>query len=296
LCHAYGIPAARNTIALIANKSAARHGALTNPGETTMKADQKSPPSTIKVEIAAGIATITLNRPHRKNSMTLAMIDEVYSALCEIANKDDIHVVVLTGSNNWFCPGGDIEAVVNGESAAELARGFDFITFRVPVLLHEMPQLTIAAINGPCAAAGLGWALACDLRFAAESSKFSTAFLDRGIAGDMSVPWTLPRIVGPALARELSFLPSRLHSRRAHAIGLVNDVFEDSAFAERMLEITKRLLSVDAKALRTLKSHYVAAERMQLIDFADHEARIVAGSVNTNVHRFEAFLESRDHR
>ena len=78
------------------------------------------------------------------------------------------------------------------------------------MLLHEMPQVTIAAINGACAGAGLGWACACDLRYAVADAKFNTAFLDVAVAGDMGLPWTLPRIVGAGRARELSLLPRKL--------------------------------------------------------------------------------------
>ena len=74
---------------------------------------------------------------------------------------------------------------------------------RTSQLLREMPKLTIAAINGPCAGAGFSWACAADLRFAAESAVFTTAFLNAGLSGDFGGTWTLPRIVGPAKAREL---------------------------------------------------------------------------------------------
>ena len=78
-----------------------------------------------------------------------------------------------------------------------------------------MPQLTVAAINGACAGAGLGWACVCDLRYAARSAKLNTAFLDVAVAGDMGLPWTLPRLVGASLARDLSFFPRRVTADEA---------------------------------------------------------------------------------
>ncbi len=248
--------------------------------------------TTIEVDFAAGTATITLNRLHRKNAMSFGMVREVYETLSAIAARPDIHVVILTGAGGWFCPGGDIEAVLNGETEEDIAAGYSAATFRVPALLHEMPQLTIAAINGPCAAAGLGWALACDLRFASTTAKFSTAFLDRGFAGDMSVPWTLPRIVGSGMARALSFLPAKLDPTRALAIGLVNDVFAQGEFADRLDAIVRRLLGFEPKALRTLKAHYVAAERMQLVDYCDHETRALPTNVRENAAGFASFLSA----
>ena len=91
----------------------------------------------------------------------------------------------------------------------------DVRLLRIPVLLHEMPQVTVAAINGACAGAGLGWACGCDLRLAAAGARFNTAFLDVGVAGDMGVPWSLSRIVGGARARELFFFDRQVRCRKA---------------------------------------------------------------------------------
>ncbi len=87
-----------------------------------------------------------------------------------------------------------------------------------------MPAVTIAAISGACAGAGFGWACACDLRVASQTARFNTAFLDVGVAGDMGGPWTLPRIVGAAKARELYFLPGKFDAAEALRIGLVSRV------------------------------------------------------------------------
>lgn len=247
--------------------------------------------STIRLDIAGGAARITLDRPQRKNAINFTMIEEMYRTLETLSARADICVVVLAGSAGWFCPGGDVQAVVNGEAAAEIARGVDFQHFRVPALLREMPQLTIAAVNGPCAAAGLGWALACDLRYATRSAKFATAFLERGIAGDMAVPWTLSRIVGPARARELSFLCSRIDAARAAEIGLVSDVFEDEQFERDFAKVVDRILSFNAATVRALKANYLLAESTSLADFCDHETVTVADSVYEQIDRFRSFLD-----
>lgn len=248
-------------------------------------------PETIVTSIEDGVCTLTLNRPQRHNSITITMCREVYEALEAIAYRTDVHTLVLTGAGNSFCPGGDIKAIVSGEMAAEQAAGYNPAIYRVPVLLHEMPQLTIAAINGACAGAGLGWACGCDLRYATSSAKFTTAFLDRGFAGDMSVPWSLPRIVGPAKARELSFFPDVFTSDDARAMGLVNDVFEDGEFASQVEAIVARLRSAKPAALRALKEHYVYAERTRFSDYADYETRSPGGGVEHE--HFASFLDRR---
>ena len=104
--------------------------------------------------------------------------------------------------------------------------------FEVTTLLHEIPAVTVAAINGACAGAGMGWALACDLRVMAASAKLNTAFLDVAVAGDMAIPWSLPRIVGAARARDLSFFPRRIEADEAERIGLVARVFADDTFRD----------------------------------------------------------------
>lgn len=236
--------------------------------------------TTIDVVVVGAGITITMNRPHRRNAMNFRMIRETYDLLYDIANCDDCQLVVLTGADDFFSPGGDIKAILNGETDAEMAEGFDLTTFRVPVLLHEMPQVTLAAVNGPCAGSGLGWALGCDLRYATASATFTTAFLERAFAGDMSIPWSLPRVVGPTVARELSFLPSKISASRAKDIGLINDCFADDTYAAQVRTVVDRLLGYDRTAMRNLKSHYVQAERMQFSDYNDYESRLASTSVD----------------
>ena len=95
-----------------------------------------------------------------------------------------------------------------------------------------MPAVTVAAINGACAGAGMGWALACDLRVMSASAKLNTAFLDVAVAGDMAIPWSLPRMVGAARARDLSFVPRPYRGRRSERIGMVARVFSDDSFRD----------------------------------------------------------------
>ena len=131
---------------------------------------------TIVYEKSGVIATLTLNRPERMNGMTNRMVLEAGEALAQAAEDRDVRVLVLTGAGKSFCPGADRNVVASGVTAGEdHLRAEDL---RAPVLLHDMRAVTIAAVNGACAGAALGWAAACDLRFAAASARFNTAFLD----------------------------------------------------------------------------------------------------------------------
>jgi 2-(1,2-epoxy-1,2-dihydrophenyl)acetyl-CoA isomerase len=225
---------------------------------------------TILYEVKDGVGTLTLNRPERMNGMTNRMVREVYDLLGGVAKSDEARVLVLTGAGRGFCPGADLFHYGAGAGGGDEA--LDVRHFRVSLLLHEMPQVTVAAINGACAGAGLGWALACDFRFASAAATFSTAFLNVAVAGDMGGPWTLPRLVGAARARELYMLPEKFDAAEALRIGLTTRVFDAQSFRAEVDALAQRLGRAPALALRTMKANFVEAERMGLAEYLDLES------------------------
>jgi 2-(1,2-epoxy-1,2-dihydrophenyl)acetyl-CoA isomerase len=248
---------------------------------------------TIRVEVAGGIATLTLHRPERLNAMTNRMVRETTDALRSLARDPGVRALVLTGAGRGFCPGADLNHFTSGGTAQDDAiseRDFD-----AALLLHEMPAVTIAAVNGACAGAGFGWACACDLRLAAESAVFNSAFLTVAVAGDMAGPWTLPRIVGAAQARELYFLPEKFSATEALRIGLVARVFPDASFRAEVAAIAQRLASASPAALRTMKANFVDAEKLGLAEYLALESKrhleVSAGEDSREA--FRAFVEKR---
>jgi 2-(1,2-epoxy-1,2-dihydrophenyl)acetyl-CoA isomerase len=250
--------------------------------------------STIRYEIEGNVATLTLNRPESFNGMTNRMLRETYDALRGASGDPTVRVLVITGEGRAFCPGADLKHYTGPGEAQDDTRS-DPEAFRVPVLLHEMPALTIAAVNGACAGAGMGWACGADIRVAARSAMFNTAFLNVAVAGDMGLPWSLPRLVGGAKARELSFFTEKFSADEAHAIGLVARVWDDNVFRDEVASMVARLAATSPIALRTLKAQYVQAERMSFGDFialeTERHSKIVT-SDNTR-EAFRAFLEKR---
>ena len=248
---------------------------------------------TIRYEVSDGLARLTLNRPDRLNGMINQMVRETHDALVLAAADDSVRVLVLTGEGKGFCPGADLGHYTDGDGIVD--EKLTAVHFQVSSLLHEMPAVTVAAVNGACAGAGLGWALACDLRLAAASAKFNTAFLDVAVAGDMGIPWTLPRLVGAAKARELSFLVGKFDAAEAQRIGLVARVFDDETFRAEADDVVARLMAASPTALTTMKANYLAAERMTLSDFIDLESerhlRIVSGPDTAEA--FRACMEKR---
>ena len=251
----------------------------------------KAAPKTIKLDVKNGIAWLLMNRPDRLNSMTNQMLIEMHDCLETIAQHNDIRVVVITGEGRGFCPGADLKHYAAGE--ADVASSPHH--FRVPVLLHEMPQVTIAAINGACAGAGLGWACACDLRFAADGATFSTAFLNVASSGDMGGPWTLPRIVGAAKARELYFLPDKFSAKDAQQWGLVSRVFDAGTFRDEIGAIAARLAATPPHALRLMKRNFLDAENLEFGPYiaAETQRHITVMAHDDAKEAFRAFVEKR---
>ena len=208
----------------------------------------------------------------RRNAMTNQMVREVYDTLLAVKDDPSVRILVLTGAGSSFCPGADLQWVAGGRKGGSDQR-VSTAEFQVPTLLHEMPAVTVAGVNGACAGAAFGWAAACDLRVAARSARFNTAFLDVGVAGDMSSTWLLPRLLGAAKARELFFIPDKFDADEAHRIGLVARVFADDVFSEELASVVARLAAASPAALRTMKANFLDAERLGLADFAELEAQ-----------------------
>jgi len=251
---------------------------------------------TITYEVSDGVARLTLDRPDRMNGMTNQMVREACDAMVEANADQSIRVLVLTGNGDAFCPGADLGHFSGGGGGADERLLPKHL--RVATLLHEIHAVTIAAINGACAGAGLGWAAACDLRLCTARAKLNTAFLDVAVAGDMGLPWSLPRLLGAGKARELSFLPGKIDAEEALRIGLVSRVFPDDTFRDDVEAVVQRLASASPAALWGLKASYLTAERTTFADYIDLEAERhlrIAASEDT-AEAFRAFMEKRPPR
>lgn len=236
-------------------------------------------------------ATITFNRPESLNGITNTMMRELYACTSAVALDEEVRVVTLTGAGRGFCPGADLKAYSSGEKQEPNRKEY----FNITALLHEMPKVTVAAINGACAGAGFGWASACDLRYAAAGATFNTAFLGVAISGDMAGPWLLPRILGATKARELYFLPGKFDAAEAERIGLVAQVFPDEDFRDEVDAITARIAASAPLAIGEMKKNFVNAESMALRDYIELETERHSrtGASEDSREAFRAFVEKR---
>ena len=148
-----------------------------------------------------GVATLTLNRPEALNALSMDIRNGMLAALNRYADDDEVRCVVITGAGRAFSSGGDVKGM--GDRAARgleaRARGIQFSN-SIPMLMRKHPKVIIAMVNGVAAGAGLSMALATDMRIAAKSARFTTAFLKVGLSGDWGGSWTLTRLVGTAKA------------------------------------------------------------------------------------------------
>lgn len=252
-------------------------------------------------DVADGIATLTLNRPDRLNAQTGPMFELAMALLERAATDDAVRVVVVTGAGRGFSAGGDLSQMA--DQPAEPApfdtrvRELRELT-RTSQLLHDMPKVTIAAVNGACAGGGMSWALACDLRYAARSAKFTTAFVNAGLSGDFGLTWFLPRVVGSARARELFYFGDVLDAAQAEELGIVNAVVEDDRLLEEVRARALRLTAKAPLALARLKANLNDAEQLDLGRHLDNESERMIRTFGTAdvVEAATAFFEKREPR
>jgi 2-(1,2-epoxy-1,2-dihydrophenyl)acetyl-CoA isomerase len=253
-------------------------------------------------EVEGAVATVSLNRPDHMNTLNEQLLDEVLLALETAAGDDAVRVVILTGRGRAFCAGGDLSSFAAGTGRATAGKdpasrrvGRLRHVMRSSQLLHEMPKVTIAAINGACAGAGLAWACAADLRFCAESARFNTAFLAAGLSGDFGGTWTLPRIVGPARARELYLLADKFGAEDAERFGLVTRRFPDEQLMAEVARVAERIAGFAPLTVAAVKANLNDGLVLGFSDLLDREAErmIRAGMTDDAREAAAAFLEKR---
>jgi enoyl-CoA hydratase/carnithine racemase len=179
------------------------------------------------LQVEADIATLTLNRPDKRNAMSDDMRTEFIEALERVADDKAIRALVLTGAGKGFCAGGDIAGMERRMKAPAGEIGFNGWhrqqrVHHTQALLHTMPKPTIAAVNGAASGLGADTALACDFIVASEWASFSWSYIHRGIVPDGGGMYFLPRRVGLPRAKELIFTGRKVDLDEALALGIVD--------------------------------------------------------------------------
>ena len=260
----------------------------------------------------AGVLYLTLNRPDKLNALSDHMIAGLLDELNRAAHDRDVGAVVLTGAGRGFCAGGDIgrmrerneaggahhagHAPDAGEQGLQTRISQLRRSEEVSLLLHEMPKVTIGAINGPAAGAGLSIALACDLRIAADTARFGTAFARVGFSGDFGGTYLLTQLVGPAKARELYFTAEVIGAEEALRLGMVNRVVPAAALNEEVRAFAGRIAAGPLVAYSYMKAHLNLALKSDLRTILDRESygQTLTGLTEDHKEAVKAFLEKRE--
>ena len=217
---------------------------------------------TIRYEVDAGIARLTLNRPDKLNSFTGEMHAELRSALDQVQDDPAVRVLVITGAGRAFCAGQDLAdpamQTVNGrlpDIGEIVERNYKPLIMRLQAL--RVP--TLAAVNGIAAGAGASLALACDLVLATRSASFLQAFSKIGLIPDTGGTWFLPQRVGMARAMGLALLADKLPAAQAADWGLIWRCVDDADFASEIDALARQLAAAPTKALvRTRQAMHAA--------------------------------------
>lgn len=249
----------------------------------------------LSAHLTGGILILTLNRPERANAFNLELIHSLQNALGEAARNSQVRVVVLTGSGHVFGAGQDItEMGAYGESISY--RQHLLQTYNPLVLqIRRLEKPVIAAINGPCAGASLGVALACDVRLAAETATFVVGFNGIALAPDTAVSLLLPALIGLGRAAEFTFTNAPISAQQALEWGLVNRVVPGEDLADVTLGLARQLERGPRGAYGLTKRAFNRAMLSNLEEVLEYEAQLqeIAGHRAEHREGVAAFLERR---
>ena len=253
---------------------------------------------TLEVERTdSGIATVTLNRPQKKNAIDDTMWDELLATFRSLAPDTGVRVVVVTGAGGAFCSGADLSsdfagnAAVAGQQLAFMRRVTDVV-----LALHRLPKPTIAKVGGVAAGAGANLAFGCDLIVASDEARFTEIFVKRGLSIDGGGSWLLPRLIGLHKAKELAFFADIISAKEAEEYGLVNRVVPAAELDAFVDGWASRLAAGAPIALAHTKQLLNSGSQVSLEDAATAEgaAQTVNFSTEDLAEAVQAFLKKRD--
>ena len=249
----------------------------------------------IEVTRAEAIATVTINRPHRKNAVTGDMWAQLADTFRSLYVDADVRCVILTGAGGEFCSGADLAAREGSgrpvhQLAAMRAVG------DAALALHRMPQPTIAKVRGVAVGAGCNMALGCDLVVASENARFSEIFAKRGLSVDFGGTWLLPRLVGLHRAKELALFGDIISAADASEMGLVNRVLPDGELDAFVDGWARRLAAGPPIALALTKRMLNNAMNVTMEEALDDEgaAQTVNFGSKDTIEAMSAFTEKRE--
>ncbi len=233
------------------------------------------------------VLRIIINRPDKLNALFGNMRELLLEALEQAGNDDQIRAVILTGAGRAFCAGGDISYMAELQQRGDL-EGFRKLLEagrRVILKLRSIPKPVVAVVNGVAAGAGLNLALACDIRIASETARFSQAFARIGLHPDWGGTFLLPRLIGTSAACRMIFTADSIDALEALRLGLVDEVHASDCLEQAVQRLAEKLVSAPPLALAlakesiyagmesTLEAALMREERAQIECFQSADAK-----------------------
>ena len=272
----------------------------------------------LKVELRGGVQIITMHDPSTRNALGQEMAGELLDEMDRFEHDPEARVLLLTGTEPSFCSGanvrrfnqdiqdreeesspaarlvwGDMEARLGGRERTDRA-----LAAQVPLRIHELQKPSIAAVNGHAMGVGMGVALGCDIRLAAENAVFSEAFVNMGlIPGDGSC-WQLPRLIGLSNTLLLQYTGDRIDGNEAYRLGLVSKVLPNAELMDSANELANRLAQGPTRSMSLIKYLVHKSIDLSLQDSMNlaHTAQGLARQTEDHKEAVQAFLEKRTPR
>lgn len=250
----------------------------------------------VLISVEDGVGRLVLNRPERRNALSNAMIAGISSGLREFERRDDVGAVLITGAGGAFCAGGDLRQQTGlvGIEPTDLRQvEWQRTAQRETVgALYRFPKPVVAALPGAAAGAGLGLALAADLRIGTDRTLMSTAFAGVALSGDFGVAWFLHSMVGPAKARDLLFNSPKLRGRECFGLGLLDRMVEEEWFELESMAFARTLAEGPSYAYAAMKQNLLTAPDVDLETAMDFEVPFHRNGSKTRDHEIavRAFL------
>ncbi|WP_125617076.1 enoyl-CoA hydratase/isomerase family protein [Specibacter cremeus] len=250
---------------------------------------------TITVERDGALLWLTLNRPNEANALSIPLADEFCAAIDQAEADAGCHVLVLQGAGKFFCAGGDVAGMAGSADPADFLRTLAGTMHAGLLSLARSRLVTIAAVHGPAAGAGLGLVLNADFVLATPKASFLSAYAGIGLTPDCGVSYLLPQIVGPRRAAEIGLGGRVATAQEALDWGLVTELVEEADLRNRARQLGERLAGGATQALgptkRLLTSARLSAYAEHLADEVETISRLV--SLPDSKERVAAFVERR---
>ena len=253
---------------------------------------------TLTWELEGSVATVTLNRPEKKNAMSWRMMNEIRDAFDRAATDDEVRCVVLTGAGGAFCTGADLSDPENMVGSAFEFKERMRIIHGIVESYVLCPKPTIAKVTGIAAGAGANLALGCDLIVATRSAGFAELFIKRGLVVDFGGTWALSRVLPLHRAKELAMLGGTVPADEAERYGMINRLCEDDEVDEVVKDLAGRLAALPPKQLTMIKENLNRAPERSLEEslHAESLAQSLCFTSDDTREAIAAFLEKREPR